>query len=397
VSVLYVSYDGLTEPIGQSQVVAYVTRLSARGHRITLVSFEKPEATRAEIAACAATLARAGVRWIRLAYHRRPTVPATAFDMSAGVLAGLAARVRGPIRVVHGRSYVASMMCWALRPVTGARFVFDMRNFWADEKVEAGAWPAGGGLFRAVKDMERRFLRAADHVVTLTARARAEVEGLDYLAGRVPPVSVIPTCVDLALFRRAADAAPPGDAPLVVYSGSLGGRYLGAEVGRLFAAIRRRAPGARLQIWTRQDPRPIVEAAAGAGAPRDCITAAVGARDDVARALARAHIGLSMLSDAWVNCGSMPTKMGEYLAAGVVLATSPGVGDMDALLAGARAGVSLPSATPADAELDAAAQAALALAADPGTPARARAVAEKVFALDAGVEQYDAIYRSLGA
>ena len=40
--VVYVSYDGANEPLGRSQVVAYLERL-ARSWDITLVSFEKDD------------------------------------------------------------------------------------------------------------------------------------------------------------------------------------------------------------------------------------------------------------------------------------------------------------------------------------------------------------------
>jgi hypothetical protein len=40
-SVLYVSYDGMLEPLGQSQVLGYLKRLAV-GRAIHLVSFEKP-------------------------------------------------------------------------------------------------------------------------------------------------------------------------------------------------------------------------------------------------------------------------------------------------------------------------------------------------------------------
>ena len=39
VRTLYISYDGVLEPLGESQVVTYLERLSAR-YDITLVSFE---------------------------------------------------------------------------------------------------------------------------------------------------------------------------------------------------------------------------------------------------------------------------------------------------------------------------------------------------------------------
>ena len=43
-AILYVSYDGMLEPLGQSQVLAYLERL-ADGYEVNLLSFEKPSDT----------------------------------------------------------------------------------------------------------------------------------------------------------------------------------------------------------------------------------------------------------------------------------------------------------------------------------------------------------------
>lgn len=41
IAVLYLSYDGILEALGQSQVLRYLERL-ATDHKIILISFEKP-------------------------------------------------------------------------------------------------------------------------------------------------------------------------------------------------------------------------------------------------------------------------------------------------------------------------------------------------------------------
>ena len=39
--VLYISYDGMTDPLGQSQVLPYVFGLQKRGYEFHVLSFEK--------------------------------------------------------------------------------------------------------------------------------------------------------------------------------------------------------------------------------------------------------------------------------------------------------------------------------------------------------------------
>ena len=42
-NILYLSYDGMTDPLGQSQVLPYLVGLSKKGFQFTLISFEKPD------------------------------------------------------------------------------------------------------------------------------------------------------------------------------------------------------------------------------------------------------------------------------------------------------------------------------------------------------------------
>ena len=41
--ILYLSYDGMTDPLGQSQVLPYIIGLTKAGYSFHLVSFEKPD------------------------------------------------------------------------------------------------------------------------------------------------------------------------------------------------------------------------------------------------------------------------------------------------------------------------------------------------------------------
>ena len=86
--VLYVSYDGALDPLGQSQILPYLTRLSAPGMRFTLVTFEKRRAWHCAAlrSTVSSALASAGIRWIPLRYHRHPAVLSSLWDMGIGCL-----------------------------------------------------------------------------------------------------------------------------------------------------------------------------------------------------------------------------------------------------------------------------------------------------------------------
>ena len=106
-SVLYLSYDGILEPLGQSQVLRYLERL-ALDHKIVLISFEKPEdwqqVERRE--ALRKQIREAGITWIPLRYHKRPSALATAFDIAQGVVVGAWAAMPAAmcLRLLHSFS-----------------------------------------------------------------------------------------------------------------------------------------------------------------------------------------------------------------------------------------------------------------------------------------------------
>ena len=82
----------------------------------------------------------AGIKWHRLTYHNQLGVASTIRDIAWGSITGLKLARHGSAEIVHARSYIAGLMALAVKKVMGAQYVFDMRGFWPDERVEAGIW-----------------------------------------------------------------------------------------------------------------------------------------------------------------------------------------------------------------------------------------------------------------
>ena len=196
---------------GRSQVVRS-DRARGSGLPITLIS-SRSRATTApnrgvsDGARARADLTAAGVRWRPLRYHKRPTLPATLWDIGAGVMRLLGLRLTGKLRVVHARGYVAGLMAWLVKKLTRTKFVFDMRGFWPEERVDGGLWRADSRIFRVVKGLERRFCATRIGFVVLTDRARLGSAGAASTPSRscrrvsISSGSVPPSCVGRAHLR----------------------------------------------------------------------------------------------------------------------------------------------------------------------------------------------------
>lgn len=397
-SILYLSYDGMLEPLGQSQVLRYLEGLAGT-HVIHLVSFEKPEdwSRPGEAAAMGARLRAVGIRWHPLRYHRTPSALATAWDIARGTLLAVWLAWRHRVQVVHARSYVAAVMALAVRRLSPARFLFDMRGFWADERVDGGLWPAGGALYRVAKRFERTFLLRADCIVSLTHAGVRAMQGFPYLRGLPRRFEVIPTCADLDRFRLADSGASTQGAPprpfTVGYVGSVGLWYLFDETVRCLALLRERRPEARLLVLNRGEHTYIRNRLAAGGIPPDSVDLRAADQAEVAQAMREMDASVFFITPAFSKLASAPTRLGEFLGSGVPCLGNAGVGDMAELLREERVGVALERLD--DASLREGIDQLLALADDPGIRHRCRQAAERHFALHEGVRRYAAIYRSL--
>lgn len=392
--VLYISYDGMLEPLGQSQVLAYLERLTGDA-RIHVISFEKPAdwADEARREALRERLVKTRISWHPLTYHKTPTVPATLFDIVQGFTVALWLTVRHGLGIVHARSYVSALIGWLVKLLSGAELLFDMRGLWADERVDGGLWPAGGRIYRAVKRIERTLLLGADHIVTLTHASKSVIEGFPYMAKGHAPLTVIPTCADLNRFSPGDGKSP--ERFTLGYLGSIGTWYLFDEVLACFAEVRKRRPEALLLVVNRNEQALVRTRAAAAGMPGDALEITAAEHAEVPAQVRRMSAGAVIIRPVFSKIASAPTKLAEYLGCGVPCLGNVGVGDMEAILEGEKTGVALREFTPEERAW--AVDRLLALCDDPAAPARCRAVAERLFSVEDGATHYRAIYRRLAA
>src|SRR5438445_7943875 len=201
---LYVCYFGLREPLVQTQVIPYLLEIIKDGVEVTLLTFEpdlKQKWTREQIAIERKKLAEKGIKWICLAYHKRLSVVATAYDVFRGTWLIRRMIGRDRIDILHGRVHIPTLMGAIARKFSRRKpkLLFDIRGFFPEEYTDAGVWPADGWIYRAAKRAEKWLLRVSDGFIVLTEKAREILfpdsleSGFDKL-GR--PVEVIPCCVD---------------------------------------------------------------------------------------------------------------------------------------------------------------------------------------------------------
>jgi glycosyltransferase involved in cell wall biosynthesis len=401
--VLYITYDGLTDPLGGSQVLPYLTGLAALGHRITILSCEKPERMGTDGSGIRQLCERAGIAWHPLNYHKKPPILSSALDAVALQRAAIRLHRREEFDVVHCRSYIPARAGLALKRRFGVRFLFDMRGFWPDEKVEGHNWNLANPLYAAVyryfKWLESQLLTAADHIVSLTEAGKNQLLTRPELGSNGAEISVIPCCVDFEHFRLAtADARAAArrqlgidaDVPVLAYLGSLGSSYMLGEMLDFFKAYASRHGRACFLFVSLEDPQLVRRTAEARGVDPATLVIRPAGRDDVPRLMAAADLGIFFIKPVFSKTASSPTKMGEMLAMGLPIVTNAGIGDVEALVEDMSCGVAISRLAAECYE-----QALDRVDTLPGTPQERRDRAFRRFDIGLGIDRYDRIYREI--
>lgn len=348
--VLFISYNGMLDPLGQSQVIPYLRELADEcGVRFTLLSFERDAAFTPEGEARCSTLSGEldahGIEWHRLRYHSRPSLPATAYDIRAGTRYARRLVRENNIEMVHARSHVPAAMALALKRRLGVKMIFDLRGLLAEEYADAGHWRAGGFKYKLTKRMERRFFAAADGVVTLTEAIWAIIKDWDGLRARAVAHETIPCCADLARFCfdesarvRVRRELGLENSFVVVYSGSLGGWYMNDEMADFFAAAAAERPDAHFLWLTPSKHEEVRSLMRARGIAEEKFTTHAAPPEDVAAYLSASDAAVAFIKPCFSKLASSPTKTAEYLACGLPVVLNAGVGDSDVLVTRERVG-----------------------------------------------------------
>jgi len=348
--VLYISYNGVLDPLGQSQVIPYLRELNKRGVEFTLLSFEKSASLKAVgVEKCKqlhAALAESGIEWDWLRYHQKPSLPATVYDVLQGLRYAYQLIRRKNFDLIHARSHIPATIALGLKRRFRLKMIFDVRGLMADEYVDANHWRKGSVAYRLTKNIERRTLRNTDGIVTLTERIWPVISAWEGLAGRDVVHEVVPCCADLELFKFDSDQRAQrrrelgiGNQFVIVYSGSIDGWYLTEQMADFFAVLLKKDPAFHFLWLVPNNHDRISNLMEEHGVRRENYSVIGVPAREVPSYLSASDAGLAFIKPCLSKVASSPTKYAEYLACGLPLIINTGIGDSDVLITEDKAGV----------------------------------------------------------
>lgn len=256
--------------------------------------------------------------------------------------------------VLHCRGPVAGdIAVQALQGSQGGRVVFDCRGLCGVEHAYGNGYLDVSDAPQATKSeadrletMERQVARAADHVICVSQEmSRVVTSRWSVPAAKftlVPCCTDVPDGIQVATSReQIRSILRLGDRFVVVYCGSLASWQMPDECIHTFQRIRALMPHAHLLVLTTQR-KEFAEHLARGGIPEDQTTLLSVPHAEVGRYLSAGDCGLLIRERCLVNEVASPIKFAEYLAAGLPILISEGVGDYSKSVDKYRLGAVLP-------------------------------------------------------
>lgn len=350
--ILYITYDGLTDFLGQSQVLPYILGLEEKGYRFSILSFEKPEKFNSSRHTIDKLIVSKNIQWYPHIYHKRFSILATLWDLFIGILFLHKLYKKGHIHGVHCRSYIPAIMGLLSKIVYGTKFIFDMRGFWADERIDGGLWHLSNPLYNVVykffKYMEKKCILHADYVVTLTNNSYDEMKTWKYVSDAVR-VKIIPCCADLEIFsekklldqklkNKAANTHVEGKT-VITYLGSIGTWYMIDEMLEFYIEFKKAFNPSVFLFITPEKEADILALVKKYGLGEEDIRVVQASRNEVPYYLALSNFALFFIKPTYSKKSSSPTKLAEIMAMGIPVICNSGVGDVEQQVLDSHAGM----------------------------------------------------------
>ena len=394
----------MTDPLGQSQVIPYLKGLSALGHQISILSCEKKLRFVQEENEIRNLLEENNIKWFPIFYTPSPPILSTLKDIWSLKKKSKEIILNHGIHFVHCRSYITALVGQSLKRELNIPFIFDMRGFWADERVDGNIWNLKNPLFSLVynyfKRKEKVFLKEADAVVSLTNNAKNEIHS--WQGFQNVPVTVIPCCADLDFFSyrnvnqqevlklRNELGLNPGDFVLS-YLGSLGTWYMLNEMLDFFKVLKTKRPEAKFLFITADEPEFVVNAAVVKGIDGNDIIVKKAKRNEVPVYCSLSSVSIFFILPKYSKKASSPTKMGELMSLGIPIICNSNVGDVVEILIDGGVGAVIDNFTNEDY--------LSAINKIPGllekSPQQNYDVAQKYYSLKEGVIRFNQVYENV--
>jgi len=340
-NVLYITHDGITDHIGQSQIAPYLLGISKSKVSVSVLSVEK-KINKSLISSFKSVFSKNKINWSYFYYSNAFSFFSFFLEVIFLSVSSYKIIKKNNIDTIHCRCYPAAFVGLILKIIypTDLKFIFDIRDFWLDTRIETRSLKLP---YRILKLLERKLYLKSNVFITLTDRAqrivktrfKSEVEGKDFY--------VIPCCADFSLFDEN-NIGPERKAEIkrklllseksfiLGYLGSLGPDYLLEEMVQVFKVLLNLKKDSIFLFISNNGKDQVIKAFKNAELDLNLLRFISIKRSEVPDYLSLLDLSIIFIRPSESKAGCSPTKLAELFAMNVPVVVNKHVGDMDDLI-----------------------------------------------------------------
>ncbi len=380
--ILYITYDGILDPLGQSQILPYIMGLS-KSNDFTILSYEKKNKLNTEQHNnIKKEIKKKNIKHKYIHFRNKIFLP---LQIILGFFNALIIIKNQKIDFIHARSFFSGLIALFIKKTKGISFIFDMRGFWVDERVDAGVIKKGL-LYRILKSIEEIIMNNSDYIIVLTNSMKNELV-INYKINK--SIKVIPTCVDLDKFRFKKHRY--NDIKLL-YFGSCSTWYNIKEIINFMEIISKYLPTHLTLILNNAEQlnKNILNYIKN---NKRIKLLEKQPYNIISRIISNSNFSIIFYDVPNSKTGFCPTKLGESMACGLPVIINSSIGDCDSIIKYNNVGVVIKHLNKEN--YINSIKRIKELINDSNLSLRCRRLAENYFDLKKGIKKYDEVYQNI--
>ena len=322
--VLYICPDGIMDDLGQTQVLSYIFGLNKKGYKFIIFSFERSDRRKEEFLRQKFILNEKNIKWYYLPFY--PAKFHRILRLFFGVIKLIIINQRNRIDFIHIRSINAGIIY--LFSGINKKYLYDIRSF-AGQIGDYGLINKSSWLINILTKLEKKLIKNANGIVVL------DKSGSDYIKENFTlkvPCEIIPTSTKtFNLDKLKREKLFNKKVIKFVFLGGARFPYLPKKALEFIKLLIKNKIDSRIDIINQRHHKYIEEDIKEINFPRDKIKIFPLKPSEIKNNLVNYDCGLVFIeSGQWIKMSS-PTKIGEYLAAGLHVLGLQGIEVLDRL------------------------------------------------------------------
>ncbi len=337
-NVLFISDGSLTNPIVSSQGLPLLKFLSRNNYNCFMIHFESAylEKSNEEKILNIQDLYKNIINFQKILINKYRFLPGSIVNGARSIFFILSLAVNYKFKVFHARSFYPATICLILKyffPKT--KFIYDNRGLFIQEEIFKGRWKENSLSVRILRMIENRIVKKTNHIVVVSNAFREYMlENFSTICSHLDKkITVIDnkTNINQKLNNTKINIRKKNKNVVGVFAGSAARWQSVSEIKAFAQMCCKIIPNFSLKILSYNLDVFMKEIQNDSSLYN--ITEFIEAKSsEVFEHLLSANFGLLIRDDILINNVASPLKFAEYLAAGLPVAVSSGVGDTEEII-----------------------------------------------------------------